>query len=525
MRRRSRAVESPTGFPAPEEEKQPLDLSMENLLLSGLVQADEGAPIERQVEKDPVAWVRHARPLIDAKEEGFGLLPFDPWPHQEEVMRAQFNGESIVVDKSRQTGVTTALMIGMAHGLLYGRPWHGHVIAQQEPVAVGVMLEMAKLALKTATLSPAQRANLKIRGKSISYYDGTRNNYIRAHSAGPYTARSHPGNRVLLEEVAFMAYAEDIFRSIAPMLDDGSGAVALVSTYNGDGDFFCGCVDHAEEMNMRHIPVDWRARPDRDDEWKRKSLARFPGRVEEWEEEHELQRMSAGDAIFNVDAIRQWARECADLCRRPKEHPIAGHQYVKGVDVDGGGRAVTVLSAFDVTDVPYLAVQQPLRPLAFPAKMAEIVAFDDKFPNREGHKPALFIDGGGPGQAVVSSMADRTPRPMALRLIGGAAPQKRKRDPKTLIFWQNEPRDRLVTYSAMKLEAGAVIIPLWFDRLYKALKAARWEKERGVYVDELDSLMIGSFDIESRERSRVATRGGFRGLPSTDRLRKILRIR
>jgi len=178
-----------------------------------------------------------------------------------------------------------------------------------------------------------------------------------------------------------------------------------------------------------------------------------------------------------------------------------------------------------VTDVPYLAVQQPLRPLAFPAKMAEIVAFDDKFPNREGHKPALFIDGGGPGQAVVSSMADRTPRPMALRLIGGAAPQKRKRDPKTLIFWQNEPRDRLVTYSAMKLEAGAVIIPLWFDRLYKALKAARWEKERGVYVDELDSLMIGSFDIESRERSRVATRGGFRGLPSTDRLRKILRIR
>ena len=378
----------------------------------------------------------------------------------------------------------------------------------------------------TLSAAPGLRKLNTITGTKIEYRDENTHNYIRAHSAGPNTARSFPGNRILLEEVAFMAYSESIFRSISPMLDDCSGSVALVSTYNGSGDFFCYAVDNAAVMGIKHMPVDWRSRPDRDNEWKRKSLARFEGRLEEWEEEHELQRISAGDMLFNIEKINEWSEHYADICIPRREHPVAGHVYLKGVDVAGKGRAHTVCTAIDMsTDPPHVATQEIFREQPFPEKLAAVKKFDAKFPGRSEIKPSTFIDGGGPGEAIVDSMSDVTPKPFAIRLVGGSATGSRKRDRKTGIFWQNEPRDRLITYSAQKFEAGAVIIPSEFKQLLLALKSARWAKNEGQYVDELDSLMVASFEVEVPVRhGREEGMNRISGLPATDRLRQILKL-
>ena len=500
------------------------NFSVDDILSGAQKRAQQGAPVRDLMATDPAEWVKVTGPKIDAKEVGYGLIPFVAWPHQEALMRAQFGGKSIVVDKSRQTGVTTCLMVGMAHGVIYGLPWHGHVIAQTEDVAIGVLLEIAKLALTSADLTEAQRSKLTITGTKIEYRDENRHNYIRAHSAGPNTARSFPGNRILLEEVAFMVYAEDIYRAVRPMLDDGAGSVSLVSTYNGAGDFFCHAVDYAEAMGLRHMPVDWRSRPDRDDAWKIKSMSGFEGRIEEWEEEHELKRISAGDMLFNMETIDALTKEYHDVCIHWRQHPVKGHHYLKGVDVAGKGRAHTVCSAIDMsTDPPHLAVQEVSGEQPFPEKLATIRAFDAKYPGASEIKPSTFIDGGGPGEAIVDSLEDMRPRPIAIRLIGGSATAKRKRDRKTAIFWQNEPRDRLITYSAQKFEAGAVIIPTWFKQLRLALKSARWEKDQGQYVDELDSLMIASYEVETDNlRRRSGGDSPVKGLPSTGRLQTLL---
>lgn len=487
--------------------------SLKTVLRDAAREAQAPATKEDEIASDPVAWVKECRPRIDSKE--YGLVPFRPWPHQERIMRLRSSGQSFVVEKSRQTGVTTAVMVADAHSLLYAPVLHSHVIAQQELAAQHVLLEIAKVALQTAKLTPEQEQTLAITGRAIQYRTGDKHNYIRCHSAGPNTARSFPGNRILLEEVAYMDYGEQIWKATMPMLDDGRGGVAVVSTYNGDGDFFCEIVDNAEVLGLEPLAIDWRARPDRDDNWKAESQRRWEGRLEEWAEEHELHRITVGEAVMDIPLIRQLAGEYAKSV--VSGHPIAGHEYLKGVDVAGMGRARTVCTAIDKsTTPPQVAYQESHKSKPFDEKVADIAHFDAMFPGD------IWIDGAGPGEAVVEVY---DPRPKVIRIVGGSAQHAVKRDKRTRITWHMEPRDRLLSQAARKFETASVILPERFRVPRMALKSARWGQKKGRLIDELDSLLLAVYDLPEIRRGKKGRTSPIRGLPATDTLQRILRLR
>lgn len=483
---------------------------------------------EDEVVTDPVAWCAVAEPCIESKK--VGLIPFVPWGFQKEIMRAVAAGEAYIISKSSQIGVTTAVVIAYAHQLLYrakatGIPLHCHFIANLEEVAVERLLKIAKVALSTAELPLEQLRNLdginpKIKNNEIRYYTALAHNYIRAHPSREAAGRSFDGNAALMEEVAYMPYAEGVWRTMARTLDDLEKApIFLVSTYNGDGDFFCECVDNHEALGLIHMPIDWRAHPERwaDDNgaaWKKRSQRKFSGRIAQWEEEHELKRIKSGEQAIDIRIVEEYATEVEYLGNKP----IVGHRYSKGVDTSGAGQALTVFTVIDLhTRPPQMVFQRGYPRQSTPEKVAAIETLDRRWPG------SLFIDGTRDSAIPALVIA---PKKTAVNFTAGHRTTERV-DRIEGLQWRNVPRGEMLSWFIANLESGTLIIHLdVFPELREALRTARLgagEKLLGKNVDFLDSGMLSNLALTKRVRKgydNVEQLTG--GIPASSKLKTLL---
>jgi hypothetical protein len=451
-----------------------------------------------EVEPDPVAWVRQVGGKIETKTRG--LVPFDPYPFQEQIMRAVVAGKAYVIPKSRQLGVSTAIMVAFAHQILHrheltGVPHHCHIVANTETVAVQRLLKITKTILATAELPKWQRDNItgidpKTNNEEIRYYTEGAQNYIRAHSSSPNVARSFDANAALIEEVAAMPYADEIWKSLASILADQVNLpLFIVSTYAGDGDLFCELVDNAKDFGLKSMPLDWRAHPHRDAAWKRRSIRLFAGREEEWEEEHELKRIRSGQRVVDIGLVEKWAKETKYL----GPDPIVGHKYSKGVDIAGSGRDKTVHIVIDLTANPAQVVywasynQQDTK-----AAIWAIEELDRRFPG------PLFIDGTmDPAIASLTTANNKT----AVRFTGGSEVNE-KIDRTQGLKWMNVPRQVILSWCAADLERGRLVVhPEKFPELFLGLKTAQsgtGKKRKGKNVDDLDAALLADLALTHR---------------------------
>ena len=217
---------------------------------------------------DPLVWIAERGVKIESKD--FGTIPFVPYAFQRPVITAVADWKSFVVEKSRQMGITTPIMVAYAHQLLYsqevhGRPLRACVSAQKFDVAQDTILRIARVALDSATAEERGR----LRGwdpdrhnPEVSYSTPEGRSFIRAYSSEPGSMRSFAGNAGLMEEVAFMPFARETYQSIAAMLTTRSMFQA-VSTYICDGDYYCELVDDHAALGLELFSFDWRHVPER----------------------------------------------------------------------------------------------------------------------------------------------------------------------------------------------------------------------------------------------------------------------
>lgn len=481
--------------------------------LAGHPQEQPALPVEWT---DPVAWVENCGVQIETKTAG--LIPFRPWVYQVDLMRRVAAGESAVIDKSRQTGVTTCLAVAFAHQLLYrhlvcGRPLHAHFVANKEEVAVERVLKISRTALFTAQLSGEQRKRLSGTDPSsksvlLSYETPEAQNYIRAHASSPDVGRSFDGNAVLLEEFAYMPFAETIYTGIQAMLDSAATQKWIVSTYNGDGDFFCEVVDSAKDRGLAHIPIDWRAHPDRDEAWRAASLKEFAGREWIWRQEHELQRHVSGQQAVNMSLIQRLAAQHGWI----GGEPLPLHRYSKGIDQAGKGGDLTVHAVIDTTVRPAQLVYAQERPrLSVPERVAEIDSLALRWPG------PLWVD--GTNEAAVVAMVS-APLKTAVHFSGGQQGSVRY-DQADRLNWRVVPREQMEASLAANLETGVLIIHLdAFPEMRAALRSWRRQeakRDRGRNIDYLDALLLANLSLTNRSRSEYNV--GIRALSNTGKAR------
>lgn len=117
-----------------------------------LMIGDEGCPTFWE-------WLKTAQPKIDSKDRG--KIPFQPWPGaQTALIEARLaGGVNYVVDKSRQTGATTAIGLTDSYLLLHAVPYHCDYVSKDEAEGLK-LIAIVKLALESAQLTPGQRKHL-----------------------------------------------------------------------------------------------------------------------------------------------------------------------------------------------------------------------------------------------------------------------------------------------------------------------------------------------------------------------------
>jgi hypothetical protein len=468
-------------------------------------------------EEDVVEWVREAGVKIESK--GHGRIPFAPFPYQEDVMRLVQRGDDLIVDKCRQTGITTCTMIALAHELLYrhelrGIPLHAHVIAYNEDVAVNAILKIAKLALVSAKLTSEQRRHLrgtdpKVGTSAIYYTTGAAENYIMAHAASDNAGRSYSPNCVYMDEVVFIEAPEAIYGGFMGGLDLDEGQMMLSSTYRDSASgrptpgfqFFCDMVDNAEEMGFIHYPIDWTLKPGQDQAWWDRILKKYKGMEHIARQEYALERFSSSSTKLNPQLLTEAA----------KRHPWLGdearvnHRYSKGIDVSGSGRDKTVFYAVDISASPAQLIHcERHHGLGSQQKIDYIKAFCRKWPG------PCFID--GTNDHTLPGLLVTGPNPVQeLRIIHfckGVNVGEVHPDPTSGIPAQSLPVAYMESLLVSNLELGDLVVHLDnFPELKKALLGWRQpptrtdgrqlsRKDLLPNADDRDGLMLADLALD-----------------------------
>lgn len=462
---------------------------------------------------DPVCWVREKRPFIESKTKG--LVPFEPYPYQDGIIRLWWECGGHIFEKSRQMGVSTAIDAAAApHALLYshavlGIPLHMHIVADDEATALNMLLKV-KIALSTADLTADERACLSgieidRAVPEIRYWTEGAHNYIRAHTSTEGAVRSFDGNAAQLEEFAFMRSPQGVWQAVASMLESPGARLMAVSTPRGasfHGEL-CDKAQNDPDFKMDYHGLDWRARPDRDEQWKREQMALIGPSL--FAEEHELKRVGAGEALIHIATVDEFAAETPWLGNRP----IPGRRYSKGFDLATGfGKDFMVFTAVDISDRRAQVVcMEPHQKVTAEEKLRLIEAFHARFP--------------GPGRVdgtndttFATNVCNRCRGIIPVRFTGGALGST-SHDEAERMEWENLPRDLMQSALTTNLETGRLVVhKAHFPELHLALQTAqRWAvtkdgkqqttnktKRLGKHPDFFDSAMLSNAHLRRTQR-------------------------
>lgn len=214
----------------------------------------------KRCKKDPIYFIDNYCYIIDPIK---GELPFKLFDYQrralEDFMKYQFN----IVKKPRQMGLS---WLTACYGLWlinFNNDKTVLIISIRDTEAMEFK-DKARYSydrlpefLRIDTQDRSKHGLNLVNGSSFFSVPQTR-------TAG----RSKSLSLLILDEVAFQEYADDIWAAAWPTLSTGGNAI-LISTTNGIGNLYHKVYEEAkEELNDFHfIDINWREFPGRDDKW------------------------------------------------------------------------------------------------------------------------------------------------------------------------------------------------------------------------------------------------------------------
>lgn len=525
----------------PPKSKVPADMDVFGALAgeSGAVLPEpepEAAPVEHAAYKsDPVLWCKERHVKIDNK--AYGLVPFVPYEWQEDVMRRFWEGGTYFVEKSRQEGFSTCILVAAAHALLYsqevlGTPLTMPIVGDKEGTALN-LLKIVKTVLHYAELTDEERARLskftpESGTKRVSYITEQGTSWIEAYTSTGSAARSYAFNAALLEEFAWSDKAPAIWASVRPVVRDvPRPRVWVVSTPNGPS-FHADLCDDADDYGAIYLPMDWRIRPERDQAWR-------DARTQELGEdlaaqECDLKRLGSGDALVNITSVAAHAQAKPWLGGRP----LAGHLYCKALDTSGPGQDKDVFTVVDITpgQASQVVLSLELPHVGNEIKLKRILQLHAEWPGN------LYIDGTNDA-TFPERVSNRARHVVAIR-FRGAQEEVQRVDHAARLHWRSIERQQMSSSFKDALEFGDLLLHKeHFPKLWEAVTSAHFArvrekddriehsqraKRRGKYPDYWDSAMMAALDVrpQVRRKNRAApTPRGVRADGPGEKLREM----
>ena len=314
-----------------------------------------------------------------------GLIPFDMYPFQKEMVGTFHNNRFSICKLPRQSGKTTTIISYILHYVLFNESVNVAILANKAATARDIL---SRLQLAYENLPKwLQQGIMSWNKGSLELENGSR---IVASSTSSSAVRGGSYNLIFLDEFAFVPtnIAEEFFSSVYPTISSGKTTkVIIVSTPNGMNLFYKLWTD-AETKKNTYVPIEvhWSEVPGRDEKWKKETISNTS--ETQFAKEFECEFLGSINTLIHPSKIKVipskkpiTSNAGLDIYEKPKKESV----YVIVADVargiQGDSSAFVVL---DVSEIPYRLVgkykNNEIKPLLFPNIIKEVgIAYNNAF--------------------------------------------------------------------------------------------------------------------------------------------------
>jgi len=332
--------------------------------------------------KDPIYFIRTYIRIVSLDE---GLVPFEMYDFQKEMVGTFHNNRFTICKLPRQSGKSTTIIAYLLHYVLFNPTVNVAILANKAATARDLL---GRLQLAYEHLPKwLQQGVMSWNKGSLELENGSK---ILASSTSASAVRGGSYNIIFLDEFAYVPsnVAEQFFSSVYPTISSGKTTkVMIVSTPHGMNMFYKLWVD-AEEQRNSYIPIEvhWSEVPGRDEEWKAETIKNTS--EQQFNTEFECEFLGSINTLISSAKLKTMPyREAVQSNAGLDVHvlPEEGKTYVLCADVSRGtANDYSAFVVFDVSQMPYKVVAKfrdnEIKPLLFPAKIYEVArAYNQAF--------------------------------------------------------------------------------------------------------------------------------------------------
>jgi len=306
-----------------------------------------------------------------------GIVPFHPYPFQQELINSFHDNRFTICKLPRQSGKSVTVTAYLIHQAIFRDNINIAILANKRETAYELM---AKLQTSYENLPKWMQQGILAWNKgSIELENGSR---ITASSTSSSAVRGFSYNIVMLDEFAFVPtnVADDFFSSVYPTISSGkSTKVIIVSTPNGMNHFYKLWHDAEKGKNSyNHIEAHWSEVPGRDEKWKQETIANTS--EQQFQQEFECDFIGSAGTLIHPTKLKTLVYEDPeessgglDLYEFPKKD----HEYLMTVDVSRGMKMdYSAFLIFDISSYPHKLVgkyrNNTIKPMLFPDIIVQV---------------------------------------------------------------------------------------------------------------------------------------------------------
>ena len=303
---------------------------------------------------DPVYFIKNYVKIVNVDK---GLVPFDMWDFQEEMVRDFHANRFSICKMPRQVGKTTTTVGYMLWCVLFQEEYNIAILANKGQLAQEILSRVQR-AYEYLPLW-LQQGIITWNKRNIELENGSK---IYAYATSAAGVRGGTYNLIFLDEFAFVPknMADEFFTSTYPVISSGqTSKVIIVSTPCGLNHFYKMWIDATEKRSLyKPIEVHWSMVPGRDAKWKEETIRNTS--EEQFRQEFETEFIGSSATLISGAKLRSlafrdppWQEDCLDIYEQPKE----GRLYIATVDCsEGVGLDYHTINIIDVTQTPYRQV-------------------------------------------------------------------------------------------------------------------------------------------------------------------------
>ena len=304
--------------------------------------------------EDPVHFIKTYVKIVNVDR---GLVPFEMWPFQEDMVKSFHENRFSIAKMPRQVGKTTSAVGYMLWCVLFNPDYTIGILANKGSLAREILDRLTK-AYEYLPIWLQQGIVVWNKG-NIELENGSK---IFAYATSADGVRGGSYNLIFLDEFAFVPHnmAQDFFQSTYPVISSGQTTkVIIVSTPNGLNLFYKMWTDAIEgRSTYKPVEVHWSMVPGRDQAWKEETIRNTS--EEQFRVEFETEFIGSSATLISGTKLRSLAFHnpiSSDEGLDTYEQPIPGRLYICTVDCAEGVEAdYSTINVVDVTQTPYRQV-------------------------------------------------------------------------------------------------------------------------------------------------------------------------